>query len=93
MLGTRSRPMEGADPMPDCPAMTAPPPSRARPKPKSQPWTRPNPKPRAARSALTDAQKAAARQRADEAGRCYPNLVDNMWAKRHVNADGTDKPR
>ena len=40
--------------------MTTPPPTRARPKPKSEPWTRPNPKPRAARSSLSDAQKAAA---------------------------------
>ncbi|MBV6798367.1 hypothetical protein [Xanthomonas euvesicatoria] len=31
---------------------------------------------------LTDAQKAAAKQRAEEAGRPYPNLVDNMWASR-----------
>lgn len=71
--------------------MTTPPPSRARPKPKSAPWTRPNPKPRGARSALSDAQKAAARQRAEDAGRRYPNLVDNMWAARHLGADGTPK--
>jgi ribosomal protein L15E len=29
---------------------------------------------------LTAPQKAAARRRAEEAGRRYPNLVDNLWA-------------
>ncbi|APO97010.1 hypothetical protein [Xanthomonas vesicatoria] len=46
------------------------------------PWKRPNPKPKAASTPLTEAQKAAAKQRAHEAGRPYPNLVDNMWASR-----------
>jgi len=31
---------------------------------------------------LTAAQKAAAKQRAEDAGRPYPNLVDNIWASR-----------
>lgn len=31
---------------------------------------------------LSDAQKAAAKRRAKEAGRPYPNLVDNAWASR-----------
>jgi hypothetical protein len=30
---------------------------------------------------LSPAQKEAARQRAEENGRRYPNLVDNMWAR------------
>ena len=64
-------------------------PTRARPQPKSKPWARPNPKPEQARTQLSDAQKAAARERADEAGRRYPNLVDNMWASRHVASDGS----
>jgi len=64
---------------------------RAHPKPKTKPWTRPNPKPRSAREPLTDAQKARARQRADEAGRRYPNLVDNMWASSHLAKDGSLK--
>ncbi|MFA0922242.1 hypothetical protein [Xanthomonas fragariae] len=46
------------------------------------PWKRPNPKRKSASTPLTDAQKAAAKQRAEEAGRRYPNLVDNMWASR-----------
>lgn len=29
-------------------------------------------------------QIEAARVRASQAGRRYPNLVDNMWAARHV---------
>lgn len=29
---------------------------------------------------LSDAQKAAAKRRAADAGRPYPNLVDNAWA-------------
>lgn len=29
-------------------------------------------------------QIEAARMRAAQAGRRYPNLVDNMWAARHV---------
>lgn len=32
---------------------------------------------------LTPAQKAAAKARADRAGRRYPNLIDNMWAATH----------
>lgn len=32
--------------------------------------------------ALTAGQKTAAKARAKRAGRKYPNLVDNAWAKR-----------
>ncbi len=46
------------------------------------PWKRPSPPSASKSTPLTDKQKAAARQRADEAGRRYPNLVDNMWAAR-----------
>lgn len=49
---------------------------------KPKPWERRNPRPKPARTQLTEAQKAAARQRAEEAGRRYPNLVDNLWAAR-----------
>ncbi len=49
---------------------------------KLPPWKR---KPGPGKSQpLTARQKEAARARADEAGRRYPNLVDNMWAARHV---------
>ena len=48
---------------------------------KTPPWKKP--KPRGQRSQpLSPAQKAAARQRAEENGRPYPNLIDNMWAVR-----------
>ena len=46
------------------------------------PWKRPRPKVRKPTTPLTPAQLEAARQRAEEAGRRYPNLVDNMWAAR-----------
>lgn len=46
------------------------------------PWKRPNPRPKAARQTLSEAAKRAARDRAQEAGRPYPNLIDNMWAAR-----------
>ncbi|WP_101926953.1 MULTISPECIES: hypothetical protein [Luteimonas] len=55
------------------------------------PWKRKNPKSKSARTPLSDAQKAAARQRADDAGRRYPNLVDNMWAAKHVAAGTPSK--
>ena len=50
--------------------------------PSKPPWKQPKP-PGAKRPAvLTARQREAARQRADAAGRRYPNLVDNMWAAR-----------
>ena len=50
--------------------------------PRKPPWKQPKP-PGAKRPAvLTARQREAARQRADAAGRRYPNLVDNMWAAR-----------
>ena len=48
------------------------------------PWKRPRPKTRSAPVALTAHQKRAAKQRADAAGRRYPNLVDNMWAAKQL---------
>jgi len=44
------------------------------------PWKKPAPRRGKTATQLTPAQKAAARQRADAAGRRYPNLIDNMWA-------------
>jgi hypothetical protein len=53
--------------------------------PKPPPWKRRNPRNRTGSSqTLTDAQTAAARRRAQKAGRRYPNLVDNMWAVRQA---------
>jgi hypothetical protein len=49
---------------------------------RAPPWKRPRPKNLNAPAKLTAAQKAAAKKRADAAGRRYPNLVDNMWAVR-----------
>jgi hypothetical protein len=53
---------------------------------KTAPWKRPRPKNLKATKKLTTAQKAAAKKRADTAGRRYPNLVDNMWAARKTVA-------
>ena len=47
-------------------------------KPKTPPWKRP--KPAKSSTPLSEDDKRAARQRAERAGRRYPNLVDNMWA-------------
>lgn len=43
-------------------------------------WKTPNPRRRTEK--LTPARKAAAKARAERAGRPYPNLIDNMWAAR-----------
>lgn len=52
------------------------------------PWKRPAPPSKGgAAGRLSPAQKEAARQRAEAAGRRYPNLVDNMWAMR-LPSDG-----
>jgi hypothetical protein len=48
---------------------------------RTPPWKKPSPKSGASRP-LSPAQKEAARQRAEENGRAYPNLVDNMWAAK-----------
>jgi len=46
---------------------------------KKQFWDKKNPNKKS--SPLTDAQKKMAKARAAQAGRPYPNLVDNAWAK------------
>jgi hypothetical protein len=43
-------------------------------------WDKPNPNKKS--TALTPAQKTAAKARAKAAGRPYPNLVDNAAAKQ-----------
>ena len=43
-------------------------------------WETPNPKKRS--SKLSASQKAAAKRRAEAAGRPYPNLVDSMAVAR-----------
>ena len=44
------------------------------------PWAKPSPHRRS--QPLTAAQKEAAKARAEDGGRRYPNLVDNMWAAK-----------
>jgi len=53
------------------------------------PWKRA--KPPGKSKPLTMAQIEAARERAAAARRRYPNLVDNMWAARHVPRGGVGK--
>jgi len=43
-------------------------------------WEKKNPK--AKSKPLTAKQKAAAKARAQRAGRRYPNMVDNAWASK-----------
>lgn len=49
-------------------------------------WNRAKPGKAKASKPLAENQRQAARARADAAGRRYPNLVDNAWAKRFVPA-------
>jgi hypothetical protein len=44
-------------------------------------WETPNPKKNS--EPMPKARVAAARARAKAAGRRYPNLIDNMWAKKN----------
>lgn len=53
---------------------------------RTPPWKKPNPGSGKSQP-LSPAQKDAARQRAEENGRRYPNLVDNMWAKKLPRGD------
>lgn len=46
------------------------------------PWKKPSPNGKKKSQPLSEGQKDAARQRAEENGRRYPNLVDNMWAAK-----------
>ena len=61
------------------------------------PWERENPKPASEHTQLNAESKAAARRRAADAGRPYPNLVDNMQAAREQKArrpaGGRSSPR
>ncbi|TYT26420.1 hypothetical protein FZO89_09210 [Luteimonas viscosa] len=56
-------------------------------RPTPPPWKKKNPVKPAARTRLTEAQKDLARERAEAAGRRYPNLVDNMWAATQVQQE------
>lgn len=51
-------------------------------------WKQPKPAGAKKSAPLSPAQRDAARARAAAAKRRYPNLVDNVWAARHVPPDG-----
>lgn len=53
-------------------------------KQKTKPWERKNPK-KGSHKKMTEEQIAEAKSRAKEAGRPYPNLVDNMAVLNHGN--------
>lgn len=59
------------------------------------PWEQENPKPEGKHEHLSPPAKAAAKRRAKQAGRPYPNLVDNMWASKadKDSAPAAKKPR
>jgi len=52
------------------------------------PWKMPRAKARRSHVKLTPVQKQAAQRRAAEAGRRYPNLIDNMWAAKLSREEG-----
>ncbi len=56
------------------------------------PWKKPNPRKKAAgkSSKLSPELREAARERAANAGRRYPNLIDNMWAAQQSKASRSD---
>jgi hypothetical protein len=49
---------------------------------KLPPWKRKKPGLKKSKKKLSLEQVAAAKARAESAGRRYPNLVDNMWAAK-----------
>jgi hypothetical protein len=49
---------------------------------KAEPWDKDNPKKAGEHHKLSPAAKASAKRHAKEAGRPYPNLVDNMRAAK-----------
>lgn len=49
---------------------------------KAPPWKKSNPVKPANRVQLTAAQKEEAKERAEAAGRRYPNLIDNMYVAK-----------
>ncbi|WP_169729322.1 hypothetical protein [Solimonas soli] len=57
------------------------------PRNSTPPWRKPSPGRKS--TPLSERQRAAARARAEAAGRRYPNLVDNMWAARQVPRDAS----
>ncbi len=57
------------------------------------PWKKKRPTTSGPKQPLTEAEKTMARARAAQAGRRYPNLVDNLWVlslrKKGVTATGS----
>jgi hypothetical protein len=67
--------------------------AKRKPRPKP-PWEKGNPKARAGKSKkLTPTEKSQAKKLADDAGRPYPNLVDNMRVAKKANKKAASKGR
>ncbi|HZF98020.1 MAG TPA: hypothetical protein VEY92_07220 [Pseudoxanthomonas sp.] len=58
---------------------------------KPKPWDRPNPVKAGGHVRLTPEQIEQARERAEQAGRRYPNLVDNMYVAAQARKRGAKK--
>lgn len=56
-------------------------------------WKRPAPPGKRTAGTLSESQKAAARARAEAAGRRYPNLVDNLWAMKQPRGPAPKTPQ
>ena len=56
-------------------------------------WDRPKARRKGNTKPLTETQRQAAQARAEAAGRRYPNLVDNVWAKRFVPSTASSPAR
>ena len=59
---------------------------------KAKPWDRPNPTGAGGHVRLTPEQIEQAKARAEQAGRIYPNLVDNMFVATQAKKRGSGKP-
>lgn len=52
--------------------------------PQTSPWKRKRKLTGKPKKKMTPEQIAMARKRAEDAGRPYPNLIDNMWALKQL---------
>lgn len=58
---------------------------------KPKPWDRPNPAGAGGHVKLSPEQIEQAKERAEQAGRRYPNLVDNMYVASQANKKRPEK--
>jgi hypothetical protein len=58
---------------------------------RTKPWDKKNPRKPGEHKALTPAQIEEAKERAEKAGRRYPNLVDNMYVAAKARKQASRK--